>query len=217
MAKDPAFLFYYQEFQHGTRKMTFEEKGAYIELLCEQADCGHLSLDEIKRVLNSHFPIWGAICCKYVVDQEGKFYNKVLEEHLKRRENFVNSRKTNLLGSHMGSHMGKHMGNRNRNGNTKEINKGGMGGFKKPTVEEVKAYCQELKNTIDPAKWLDYYESNGWKVGRNPMKDWKAAVRTWEKNNFEKQGSPILKSQVREDHALDKIKQWEKESHAQTK
>jgi hypothetical protein len=74
-AKDPAFLFYYQDFQHGTRKMTFEEKGAYIELLCEQADCGHLSLEDIKRILNGHTPIWDSICCKFIVDEFGLFYN----------------------------------------------------------------------------------------------------------------------------------------------
>lgn len=54
--------------------------------------------------------------------------------------------------------------------------------FVKPSLEEIKAYCAERKNTVSPEKFLDYYEANGWKVGRNPMKDWRAAVRTWEKN-----------------------------------
>lgn len=53
--------------------------------------------------------------------------------------------------------------------------------FKKPTLEEVQAYCQERKNNVDAEKWLDYYTANGWKVGKNSMKDWRAAVRTWEK------------------------------------
>ncbi len=56
--------------------------------------------------------------------------------------------------------------------------------FAKPTIAELKAYCTERKNSVDPEKFLDYYESNGWKVGKNPMKDWKAAVRTWERNDF---------------------------------
>ena len=55
--------------------------------------------------------------------------------------------------------------------------------FQKPTLEEVKQYCLERKNNIDAQKFVDYYESNGWKVGRNPMKDWKATIRTWESNN----------------------------------
>lgn len=59
--------------------------------------------------------------------------------------------------------------------------------FVKPTVEEIKAYCEERKNSVDAEKFLNYYESNGWKVGKNPMKDWKAAVRTWEKSSFAQQ------------------------------
>ena len=55
--------------------------------------------------------------------------------------------------------------------------------FAKPTLEDVKAYCQERGNNVDPEKWFNYYESNGWKVGKNPMKDWKAAVRTWERSD----------------------------------
>lgn len=56
--------------------------------------------------------------------------------------------------------------------------------FIPPTLDEVKAYCAERKNNIDPQHFIDYYESNGWKVGKNPMKDWKAAVRTWERNGY---------------------------------
>ena len=61
--------------------------------------------------------------------------------------------------------------------------------FVKPALEEVKVYCQERKNQVDPQGWLDYYESNGWKVGRNAMRDWKAAVRTWERNGFSNSNS----------------------------
>ena len=56
--------------------------------------------------------------------------------------------------------------------------------FKKPTLEEVRAYCQERGNSVNPEKWYDHYTSNGWKVGKNPMKDWKAAVRTWERSGY---------------------------------
>lgn len=54
--------------------------------------------------------------------------------------------------------------------------------FVKPTLEEVQAYCLERGKGVDPQKWFDYYSANGWKVGKNPMKDWKAAVRTWERS-----------------------------------
>lgn len=56
--------------------------------------------------------------------------------------------------------------------------------FTPPTIEEVTAYCRERKNTVDPQAWYDHYTSNGWKVGKNAMKDWKAAVRTWERNEL---------------------------------
>lgn len=56
--------------------------------------------------------------------------------------------------------------------------------FVKPTVDEVRAYCQERRNCVDPERFVDYYEANGWKVGKNPMKDWKATVRNWEKNGY---------------------------------
>ena len=56
--------------------------------------------------------------------------------------------------------------------------------FTKPSLEAVTTYCRERKNTINPASFLDHYESNGWRVGKNAMKDWKAAVRTWERNDF---------------------------------
>lgn len=51
--------------------------------------------------------------------------------------------------------------------------------FSPPTVDEVRAYCAEKGYTLDADRFVDYYTSNGWKVGRNPMKDWKAAVRNW--------------------------------------
>lgn len=53
--------------------------------------------------------------------------------------------------------------------------------FSKPTLDEVRAYCLERRNGIDPQSFLDHYDSNGWMVGRTPMKDWKASVRTWER------------------------------------
>jgi uncharacterized protein YdaU (DUF1376 family) len=55
--------------------------------------------------------------------------------------------------------------------------------FVKPTLSEIQEYCDTRGNSVDAQKFLDYYESNGWKVGRNGMKDWRAAVRTWERNS----------------------------------
>ena len=51
-------------------------------------------------------------------------------------------------------------------------------------MEQVKEYCKERKNAVNINQWMAHYESNGWLVGKNKMKDWKAAVRTWENNSF---------------------------------
>lgn len=56
--------------------------------------------------------------------------------------------------------------------------------FEKPTLSEIKQYCIERNNNVDAQHFYDYYESNGWKVGKNSMKNWQAAVRTWEKNSY---------------------------------
>ena len=76
--------------------------------------------------------------------------------------------------------------------------------FIKPTLDEVKAYCQEKGYTWDVEYFYDYYESNGWKVGRNVMKDWKATVRNWNKNEKERKQNKDYELQRR---------QWETRRH----
>jgi hypothetical protein len=74
---------------------------------------------------------------------------------------------------------------------TKNIRNGKLGGapkatdFVKPTLEEIKAYCEERNNGIDPNEFLDHYDRNHWTYGKDnkPVKDWKACVRIWERNN----------------------------------
>lgn len=61
--------------------------------------------------------------------------------------------------------------------------------FVKPTINEIQDYCIERKNNVNAEQFFDYYESNGWKVGKNSMKDWKAAVRTWERSEYRKPNS----------------------------
>lgn len=61
--------------------------------------------------------------------------------------------------------------------------------FVKPTVEEVAAYIREKHYNVDAQRFIDYYDSNGWKVGKNPMRNWKAAVSTWEHNGYSNNSS----------------------------
>ncbi len=55
--------------------------------------------------------------------------------------------------------------------------------FVRPKIEEVAAYCRDRGNNTDPEKFMDYYTANGFYVGKVPMKDWRAAVRLWERND----------------------------------
>lgn len=63
---------------------------------------------------------------------------------------------------------------------TKKRQESPAGAFHPPTVEEVRAYCNERENGVDAGRFVDYYTAVGWRVGKSPMRDWKAAVRRWE-------------------------------------
>ena len=62
--------------------------------------------------------------------------------------------------------------------------------FAPPTLEEVSAYRDEIGSNVEPQSFLDYYASNGWKVGKNPMRDWKATFRNWTRKEMPKSQSP---------------------------
>jgi len=66
--------------------------------------------------------------------------------------------------------------------------------FVKPTIPEIMNYCEDRDNRVDPQKFFDFYESKGWKVGNQGMRDWRAAVRTWEKRD-EAHGPGTVKRQ----------------------
>lgn len=123
MAKDPAFLFYPNDWIGGTMGMTFEEKGAYMELLMMQFNRGHMEGHMIGQVVGQ---MWDKIKTKFVQDAEGKWYNVRLEEEQIKRKSFTDSRKNNLTGQnqytkkrgHKKGHMTSHMEDENENVNT---------------------------------------------------------------------------------------------------
>lgn len=75
--------------------------------------------------------------------------------------------------------------------------------FTTPNVDEVRAYCSERHNNIDPQHFCDFYQARGWMIGKNKMKDWKAAVRTWEKNDY-----PVSSQKIQSTYNLDPEKCW---------
>lgn len=86
--------------------------------------------------------------------------------------------------------------------------------FSIPSPSEVQAYCDERNNGITGEEFCDYYESNGWKVNKTPMKDWKAAVRNWERIRASKRktatSAPKQSTAPKEDYITRAQKQWER-------
>ena len=76
--------------------------------------------------------------------------------------------------------------------------------FQKPTIEEIREYCISRGNNVDPEQFLNFYESKGWMVGKTPMRDWRAAIRTWEKreNETPRRRSPLTRSESVLEHNL---------------
>jgi len=145
-----------------------------MDLLCYQADKGVLTIQSIKEILNGDFDCWNKLKEKFI-DEDGIFYNKRLKFEKEKREKFSDSRRKNRsINTNICETYDEHMENENENENIN--NKKGV----PPKIEEVKAYCLERKNKVDADKWYNFYEAKGWMIGKNKMKDWKAAVRTWE-------------------------------------
>lgn len=83
--------------------------------------------------------------------------------------------------------------------------------FTPPSANEVRVYCLEQGySSVDPQRFVDYYTANGWRVGKNPMKDWKAAVRGWESREKQSQKDTGKKTGGYS-HGLDRLAQMYKE------
>jgi hypothetical protein len=86
--------------------------------------------------------------------------------------------------------------NTNININNNNITYSNKGRFKKPDLLDIKNYCLERKNNVDAEAFIDFYDSKDWKIGKNKMKDWKAAIRTWERRETKKPTMSKLDSQI---------------------
>jgi len=120
--KDPAFLFYPNDYIGGTLGMTFEQKGAYIELLMAQFNRGHMTKDMIGQVLGQKSELWEVLIDKFKVDSDQKYYNERLEIEQNKRKDYTDSRRNNKSGNNqytkkevkINGHMSSHMENRNK-------------------------------------------------------------------------------------------------------
>jgi len=120
MAKDPAFLFYYQDFLVGTEFMSAEEVGCFVRLLCHQADKGKLTEKHILSICRA-YGFSDSVREKFKVDSEGLFYNERLRFEVEKRKLYSESRRKNAKAYAL------HMENENTNENE---NKGSVRGFK---------------------------------------------------------------------------------------
>ena len=197
MSKDPAVLLYTSDFIVGTSLMTNEQVGMYIKILCHQHQNGRLTREQVQIICGS---IDEYVLSKFLQDKNGKYFNKRMEEEAKKRSNFCESRKQNAQKGkecqrnnekayadtsveHMGSHMENENDNVNVSNNSNKKVNVKQANIIPPTTEMVKGYCAERKNGIDAEYFCDWYGTRGWKVGKEKMKDWQSAIRTWEKRN----------------------------------
>jgi uncharacterized protein YdaU (DUF1376 family) len=186
MAKDPAFLFYPGDYVSGTMGMTFEEKGAYMDLLMLQFNRGHMNTHMIQHTIGH---LWEQVKCKFIQDQEGLWYNVRLDVEKDKRKTFTQSRRNNMkpkdkpsyeapYETHMQHHMDSHMENVNENINEDINNNKSKCNFEQAYEYMSLRIGKEIAK-IEAEKFVNYYESNGWKVGKNPMKSWGAAANNW--------------------------------------
>jgi uncharacterized protein YdaU (DUF1376 family) len=142
MAKDPAFLFYPNDYIGGTMGMTFEEKGAYIELLMTQFNRGHMSGQVVGQVVGQ---LWGKIKDKFKVDDKGMYFNERLDIEIEKRKAFVQSRLNNISGKNQytkkGGHSEGHTGTRMEDENRIVIDYGFI-------VENYHSLCPKMNKVV---------------------------------------------------------------------
>ena len=170
MAKDPAFLFYPNDWLGGTLGMSFEEKGAYIELLMLQFNRGHMTSHMIRQVVGQN---WDKIKDKFQTDENGLFFNKRLEIEKENRKAFTESRRNNISGKnqyskknknkghktkHMEGHVTSHMEDENENENINEYGiekKGGLGEKTKIDISKIsEAWAKWIKFKKDQFRFV---------------------------------------------------------------
>jgi len=183
MSKDPAVLFYTSDFLTGTMTMTNDQVGMYIRLLCLQHQKNFLSEKDMLSICKSYDE---DVFSKFEKNDQG-YYNERMQIEYDRRKKYSESRSNNRKKKDMliiSKSYENHMENENETITIKE-NKSKI--FKKPTVEQI---LNEFPN-FNAEHFFNYYESNGWMVGKNKMKNWKATVKTWMSKDYNNQSQIV--------------------------
>jgi uncharacterized protein YdaU (DUF1376 family) len=213
--KAPAFQFYADDFLAGTITMTNEERGAYIALLCIQWSKESLTENDFQRVCGGMPPHSQRICqSKFQIDAEGNYKNQRLETEREKQVQYRKKQTDNANKRWLGNAtayataLPADMPNAcspspSPSPNNKEESiapKSQRSRFVVPSVEEVETACVEIGLPASEAgRFIDHYESKGWKVSGSPMKSWIASLRNWKRNRDERQQSlPIQPAQKKE-------------------
>jgi len=213
--KAPAFQFYADDFLAGTITMTNEERGAYIALLCIQWSKESLTENDFQRVCMGMPPHSQRICqSKFQIDAEGNYKNQRLETEREKQVQYRKKQTDNANKRWLGNAtayataLPADMPNScspspSPTPNNKEESiapKSQRSRFVVPSVEEVETACVEIGLPASEAgRFIDHYESKGWKVSGSPMKSWIASLRNWKRNRDERQQSlPIQPAQKKD-------------------
>lgn len=154
------YIIIYLEIEHLLNFLTQEEKGDFLDLLISYGKTQKLPEIENKKLLNVF-----------------NFMKGRLDTQFEKAKIKAQTAKKN------GANGGRPTKDKKPKANPTKPNKT-QSVFSKPAVEEIRSYCLERKNNINAENFFDYYEARGWKLKTGIIKDWKACVRTWEKNNY---------------------------------
>ena len=136
-------------------------------------------------------PNWGKHQSLDRIEERNEYMKKYMREYRAKQKGIVNNENTDETDDNackVNSKVNVSVVEEEREEEKKESKKKETASrFTPPTIEEVRAYCEERGNNVSPERFIDYYSSIGWKVGKNSMKDWKAAVRTWERKDTQPQ------------------------------
>lgn len=181
-------LLIYTAYADKFQKLTDEQFGKLIRLMLHYQQAGNVPEIEDGAVALAFDVV------KYDIDKNAEKYDRIVERN---RENGKKGGRpknpVGFLGTQKNPEEPKKADNDNDNVNDNENKKESVKKkaprFLPPTVEEVREYCNERKNNVDAVRFVDFYASKGWMIGSNKMKDWKAAVRTWEKREAQRGAS----------------------------
>jgi hypothetical protein len=194
MSKDPAILFYTSDFLSGCSGLTMEERGQYITLLCLQHQAGHLSEKTIRLSVGS---VSVDVMAKFLLDENGLYYNDRMESEINKRAQFIDSRRVNgQKGGRPIKPSGKPYAKPNGEPThnlpesvNEDDNKDNKGVAKKrkqkpfvpPTCEEVKSYFVSFGYSSDAGeKAFNWYASADWFDSKGePVRNWKQKMQRW--------------------------------------